>query len=131
MFERDVASRSLGMELLESRPGYARVAMPVRSDMVRGHGTCHGGFVFALADSAFAFACNSHGGTVVAAGCSIEYLAPVTLGDRLVAEAHELVLAGRGGVYDVTVANQRGEIVAAFRGRARRVSDSPAVAPAR
>lgn len=121
MFERDAASQALGMRLEESRPGYARVSMPVRADMIQGHATCHGGFVFALADSAFAFACNSHGGTVVAAGCSIEFLNPAALGDQLSAEAQELGLSGRSGVYDVKVTNQRGELVAAFRGRSRRL----------
>lgn len=121
MFARDAASQALGMTLEESRPGYARVSMPVRADMIQGHSTCHGGFVFALADSAFAFACNSHGGTVVAAGCSIEFLNPAAEGDQLLAEAQEQALSGRSGVYDVKVTNQRGELVAAFRGRSRRL----------
>lgn len=122
MFARDAASQALGMKLEETRPGFARVTMPVRADMIQGHATCHGGFVFALADSAFAFACNSHGGTVVAAGCSIEFLAPAALGDALTAEAREQAVSGRSGVYDVSVTNQRGELVAAFRGRSRRLS---------
>ena len=121
MFDRDRASQALGMELLDSLPGFARVRMRVREDMIQGHSTCHGGFVFALADSAFAFACNSHGYAAVASGCSIEYLAPVELGDELTAEAREQARAGRSGVYDVAVTNQAGAPVAFFRGRSRRV----------
>jgi len=121
MFARDRASQDLGMELLEASPAYAKVRMRIREDMIQGHATCHGGFVFALADSAFAFACNSHGYPAVASGCSIEYLAPVQLGDELTAEAHELALVGRSGVYDVRVTNQSGHPVALFRGRSRRV----------
>lgn len=121
MYARDRASQAMGMELVASAPGRATVRMRVRADMIQGHNTGHGGFVFALADSAFAFACNSHGYAAVASGCSIEYLAPVQLGDELTAVAHELALAGRSGVYDVAVANQAGTVVAVFRGRSRRV----------
>jgi acyl-CoA thioesterase len=91
--------------------------MAVRTDMLNGHGTCHGGIVFALADSAFAFACNSHGVVTVAAGCSIEFLAPAHEGDELVAVAEERTRRGRHGVYDVDVRREGGELVAAFRGR--------------
>ncbi len=121
MFARDLASKALGMELVEALTGYARVAMRVREDMIQGHATCHGGFVFALADSAFAFACNSHGFAAVAAGCSIEYLAPVELGEELTAEARAVAVGGGGGVYDVAVRNRAGRTVALFRGRSRRV----------
>jgi acyl-CoA thioesterase len=117
MWERDRASQALGMALEEVRPGYARVRMTVRPDMVNGHGTCHGGLVFALADSAFAFACNSRGVLTVAAGCAIEFLAPARAGDELVAEARERSLQGRTGVYDVDVGRAGGELVATFRGR--------------
>ena len=117
MYARDAASQALGMALEEVREGYARVRMTVRADMVNGHGTCHGGLVFALADSAFAFACNSRGVTTVAAGCSIEFLAPAREGDELVAVAEERFLEGRHGVYDVDVRRAAGPLVATFRGR--------------
>jgi acyl-CoA thioesterase len=97
MFERDRASQAMGMVLAEIRPGYARMTMPVRDDMLNGHHTCHGGFIFALADSAFAFACNSHNHVTVGAGCTIEYLAPGRPGDVLAAEAQEQAQAGRPG----------------------------------
>ena len=117
MYGRDRASQSLGMVLEETRPGYARVRMPVRADMLNGHGTCHGGIVFAIADSAFAFACNSHDVVTVAAGCSIEFVAPAREGDVLVAVAEERVREGRNGVYDVDITRSSGEVVASFRGR--------------
>ena len=117
MFGRDRASQALGMALEEVRPGYARVRMTVRADMLNGHGSCHGGLVFALADSAFAFACNSRGVRTVAAGCAIEFLAPAHEGDVLVAEAQERSLQGRTGVYDADVRRESGELVATFRGR--------------
>ena len=117
MYARDAASQALGMTLEEVGPGYARLRMEVRADMLNGHGTCHGGLVFALADSAFAFACNSHGVVTVAAGCSIEFLAPAREGDDLVAEAEELHREGRNGVYDVAVRRADGALVATFRGR--------------
>lgn len=130
MFARDAASQALGMRLLEARCGFARVSMTVRPDMMQGHNTCHGGFVFALADSAFAFACNSHGYAAVAAGCSIEFLAPVAAGDQLTATAQEQIVAGRSGVYDVAVQNQAGATVALFRGRSRQVPPRAAAIPA-
>jgi acyl-CoA thioesterase len=117
MYARDTASQALGMTIEEVGPGYARVRMAVRADMLNGHGTCHGGLVFALADSAFAFACNSHDVVTVAAGCSIEFLAPAREGDELVAEAEELHREGRNGVYDVAVRRADGALVATFRGR--------------
>jgi acyl-CoA thioesterase len=117
MFARDRASQALGMTLEEVLPGYARLQMTVRADMLNGHGTCHGGLVFALADSAFAFACNSRDVRTVAAGCAIEFLAPAHEGDELVAEARERVLQGRTGVYDVDVRREGAELVATFRGR--------------
>jgi acyl-CoA thioesterase len=117
MWARDRASQELGMALEEVRPGYARVSMRVRPDMLNGHGTCHGGLLFALADSAFAFACNSHGVVTVASGCTIEFLAPAAEGDELVAVAEERSRAGRHGVYDVDVRRPDGGVVATFRGR--------------
>jgi len=118
MWAADAASRGLGMELLEARPGYSRVSMEVTGAMTNGHDICHGGFVFALADSAFAVACNTYDLPTVAAGADIVFIAAVGRGDRLVAEGVERVRYGRSGVYDVTV--RRGEeVVAEFRGRAR------------
>jgi acyl-CoA thioesterase len=121
MFERDPASQALGMLLAEIRPGYARMTMPVRHDMLNGHQTCHGGYIFMLADSAFAFACNSHNHVTVGAGCSIEYLAPGREGDLLTAEAVEQALASKTGVYDVKVTNQEGRTVALLRGKSHRI----------
>jgi acyl-CoA thioesterase len=122
MFARDRASQALGMTLDTIRPGYARMSMPVRDDMLNGHQTCHGGFIFALADSAFAFACNSHNQNTVGAGCTIEYLAPGRLGDVLTAEAVEQALAGKSGVYDIRVSDQGGRVLALMRGKSHRVS---------
>jgi len=122
MYERDPASQRLGMTLDEIRPGYARMSMRVRQDMLNGHGTCHGGYIFMLADSAFAFACNSHNFNTVGAGCSIDYLAPGREGDLLTAQAQEQALSGKTGVYDIVVTNQEGRKVALFRGKSHRVS---------
>ncbi len=120
MFAADAASQKLGMRIAGVRPGYASVEMEVLPDMLNGHAICHGGFVFSLADSAFAFACNTHNFVTVAAGCSIDFLAPAYAGDHLIAEAQEQALLGRTGVYDVTVINQRAERIALFRGRSHR-----------
>lgn len=122
MFERDPTSRNLGMKLEEIRPGYARMSMTVRDDMLNGHASCHGGYIFMLADSAFAFACNSHNVNTVGAGCTIDYLAPGRPGDVLVAEAVEQALQGKTGVYDVSVTDQDGRRIALFRGKSHRVS---------
>jgi acyl-CoA thioesterase len=121
MFESDRASRALGMTIDRIGPGRAILAMAVRDDMVNGHAICHGGFIFALADSAFAFACNSYNFNTVAQGCSIEYLAPAREGDVLTADAQERSLSGRTGVYDIEVTNQRGETIALFRGKSYRI----------
>lgn len=117
----DSASRALGIEIVEMREGYAQVRMQVRDDMLNGLGSCHGGMLFSLADSAFAYACNSRNQATVAAGCSIEFLAPVPPGTHLSAVAQERVLVGRRGVYDVTVSKDDGEVVATFRGISSRV----------
>jgi acyl-CoA thioesterase len=130
MYERDPASQALGMKLDEIRPGYARMSMPVRADMLNGHATCHGGYIFMLADSAFAFACNSHNFATVGAGCSIDYLAPGREGDLLVAEAVEQALTGKTGVYDIVVTNQEGRKIALFRGKSHRVSGHVVNVPA-
>ncbi len=121
MFAADKASQQMGMRVVAVRPGYAEVEMTIRPEMLNGHATCHGGFVFSLADSAFAFACNSYNFATVAAACSIEFLAPAYAGDHLVAEAIEQTSLGRTGVYDVTVRNQQGERIALFRGRSHRI----------
>ena len=121
LYEQDRASQSLGMRITRVAPGEAEMTMPVRTDMTNGHDICHGGFVFALADSTFAFACNSYGDSTVAAAASIDFLAPVRAGDTLTATARELWRGGRSGLYEIVVANQRGEPVALFRGRSQRV----------
>jgi acyl-CoA thioesterase len=118
MWASDRASQSLGMVLESVTPGRARLSMVVRPDMVNGHDLCHGGLIAALADSAFAFACNSHGTVTVASGFDVQLLESARLGDQLVADAREVALRGRSGVYDVTV--RCGEkVVAEFRGRSR------------
>src|SRR5215211_39476 len=117
MFANDRASQSLGMAIAEIRPGNAELTMTVRSDMLNGHAICHGGFIFTLADSSFAFACNSYNFNTVAQGCSIEYLAPAREGDVLTATGRERSLAGRTGVYDIEVKNQAGDTIALFRGK--------------
>jgi len=121
LYERDRASQALGMRLAAVRPGWARVTMRVRGDMLNGHQVCHGGLLFALADSAFAFACNSYNDATVAASGTIDFLAPARSGDELTAEARELWRTRRNGIYEITVVNQRGERVALFRGRSYRI----------
>jgi acyl-CoA thioesterase len=118
---RDRASDALGMKLIGVRPGYARMQMTVREDMVNLHGTTHGGLVFTLADSAFAYACNSHNKVAVASSCSIDFLRPAHLGETLTATAVEQALIGRSGVYDVRVENNKGDLVALFRGKSAQV----------
>jgi acyl-CoA thioesterase len=121
MYERDYAAQALDIVLEEIAPGYARMRMVVRKDMVNGHDIGHGGMTFALADTAFAYSCNSRNQVTVASACTIDYLNPARLGDTLTAIAHERTLRGRSGIYDITVTNQRGEQIAHFRGRSHRI----------
>ena len=122
MLAGDSASAGAGMELVEVGPGRATVTMTVRPDMVNGHDIAHGGYVFLLADTAFAVACNSYGQSTVAAGCDIEFVTPVRAGDLLRAEATERHRAGRSGIYDVSVVRDDGAVVAELRGRSRTVA---------
>lgn len=121
MYSRDRASQGLGMRIVRVGPGLAELTMSVRNDMLNGHAICHGGFIFALADSAFAFACNSYNLTTVASGCAIDFMAPAREGDVLTAMARERSASGRTGVYDIEVNNQRGETIALFRGKSYRI----------
>jgi acyl-CoA thioesterase len=121
MWNDDSASQRLGMTLDRVAPGEAVLSMTVRSDMTNGHGICHGGYVFTLADSAFAFACNGYNQRTVAQQAAVTFLAPVAVGDRLTARAVELSRQGRGGIYDVHITNQDGAPVAEFRGHSRTV----------
>jgi len=121
MWEGDGASQWMGFELVEVTEGRAILAMDVKSNHTNGHGMCHGGITFALADSAFAFACNSRNQVTVAQHNSITYLAPGRLGDRLTADAREQNLKGRSGIYDVSVRNQDGVTIAEFRGLSRAI----------
>jgi acyl-CoA thioesterase len=130
MWREDRASQALGMRLETIAPGEAVVSMPLREDMVNGHGICHGGFIFTLADSAFAFACNSHGPRVVAQHCAVTFLLPATLGQRLSAHAVERARGGRSGIYDITVKNDADETIAEFRGHSRVVKGSWVETPA-
>ena len=123
MFAVDTASRlTMGMELLSCEPGRAVLRMPIRAMHLNGHQICHGGFIFTLADTTFAFACNSHNKNAVAAGCSIEFLKPVREGDVLTCEGIEQTLSGRHGIYDMRVQNQHGETVAMFRGKSAQIA---------
>lgn len=129
MYGQDRASQALGMRVLEVRPGYARLAMKVREDMVNGHQLCHGGLIFTLADSAFAFACNTYDLVTVASAATVEFLLSAHLGDELTAIAEERSRSKRTGIYDVSVSNQRGECVALFRGRSYQLGGNVTAAP--
>ena len=123
MFAADKASReTMGMTLIACEPGRAVMRMQVQSFHLNGHQICHGGFIFTLADSTFAFACNSYNHAAVAAGCSIEYLKPGHLGDVLTCEGVEQTRSGRHGIYDMRVTNQHGETIAMFRGKSAQIS---------
>ena len=122
LYANDVASKeTLGIALLSVAPGRAVMRMPVQRLHLNGHQICHGGFIFTLADSTFAFACNSHNRNTVAAGCSIEFHKPAKEGDVLTCEGVEQVLQGRHGIYDMRVTNQHGETVAMFRGKSAQI----------
>lgn len=120
--ERDAATAHLGMELVSVTPGNVVITMTVKDYMVQGHGNCHGGYIFTLADSAFAFACNTYNAVTVAQGCSIEYMKPAILGDALVAKASEVSRGKRTGVYDVRIERSDGELVALMRGKSYQVN---------
>jgi acyl-CoA thioesterase len=121
MWNDDSASQRLDMALDRIAPGAATLSMTVTDAMSNGHGNCHGGFIFTLADSAFAFACNSYNQVTVAQHCSVTYLIPGRIGDRLTAMAREVSRRGRSGIYDIRITNQNGEHVAEFRGHSRTV----------
>lgn len=122
MFAVDTATKdTMGMEILVCEPGRAVLRMPVQALHLNGHQICHGGFIFTLADSTFAFACNSYNKAAVAAGCSIEFLKPAKLGDVLTSEGVEQTLSGRHGIYDIRVTNQHGDTVAMFRGKSAQI----------
>lgn len=127
MFANDRASKALELQVVDVTPGTATVTMTVRTDMLNGHDICHGGLIATLADSAFAFACNSYNELTVASGFSIDLVAPARLDDVLTAHCVEVSKAGRTGVYDADVTNQRGERVAVFRGRSYTLKGKPAV----
>jgi acyl-CoA thioesterase len=127
MFRNDRASKMLGMQIVEVEPRRATLTMTVRDDMLNGHDLCHGGLITTLADSAFAFACNSYNELTVASGFSMDLLAPGRLNDLLTARCVEVSKAGRTGVYDTVITNQRGERIAVFRGRSYTIKGKPAV----
>ncbi len=121
MWQDDEASQHLGINIDKIGPGFAVLSMTVTGFMTNGHRTCHGGFIFSLADSAFAFACNSYNQRAVAQHAAVTFIAPAYEGDRLFATARETSRRGRGGIYDVSVVNQAGEQIAEFRGHSRTV----------
>ncbi len=121
MSARDRAAQALGVSLEEVAPGRARTRMQVREDMLNAHDLCHGGVIFTLVDVAFGCACNAHNRIALAAGCSVDYLAPAQLGDVLTAVVEERAMSGRTGVYDGVVRNQDGLLIALFRGKSHRL----------
>ena len=122
MYARDHTAQALGINIDHVGFGSATLTMTVRKDMVNGHDICHGGMLATLCDTAFAYACNSYNLSTVASGFSIEFVAPATLGDTLVAMADEQVVRGRSGVYDIKLTNQNGDIIALFRGKSARIA---------
>jgi acyl-CoA thioesterase len=121
MLEADTASAALGIELVDLAQGRAACRMTVTDQMINGHGLCHGGYLFLLADTTFACACNTYGPVTVAAGAEITFVAPARSGDVLVAEAAERTRYGRSGVYDITVRTAGGKVIAEFRGHSRQL----------
>ena len=121
MWKEDAATQSLGMTLISVAPGQAVMTLTVTDRMVNGHKICHGGYIFTLADSAFAFACNTYNQRTVAQHCAVTFLASAKLGDKLVARALERQRAGRSGIYDVTVTREEGNVIAEFRGHSRTI----------
>jgi len=124
MFARDQASQKMGMQLVQTTPGGSKLRARVREDMIQGLGACHGGYLFAFADSAFAFACNSYNQATVALDCTIDFIAPAFLGDELTISARELNRSGRTGNYAIEIHNQNGDLIALFRGKSYRVRGS-------
>jgi acyl-CoA thioesterase len=124
MWAEDQASQGLGMAIARVAPGEAVLTMAVTERMVNGHGLCHGGFIFTLADSAFAFACNTYDQRTVAQHCAVTFLSPARLGDALAAHAVEVFRGGRSGIYDITVTGRDGAVVAEFRGHSRTIKGS-------
>ena len=127
MYAADEASRRAGVTVTDVTPGHAVARMTVRADMINGHEICHGGYVFLLADTAFAFACNTYDAVTVAQACDIAFVAPARLGDELVATAVERLRSGRTGIYDITIRRagsdrEPGDVVAEFRGRSRTIN---------
>ncbi len=121
MWAEDSASKGLGMQLISVEPGRAILAMTITDKMVNGHNIAHGGFIFTLADSTFAFACNTYNQRTVAQQCAITFIAPGKLGDRLIARGIERHRAGRSGIYDITVTREDGTVIAEFRGHSRTI----------
>ena len=128
MWANDRAAHALGMAVAAIGPGSATLTMTVREDMLNGHDICHGGLIATLADTAFAYGCNAYNELTVASGFNVDLVAPGRLGDVLTARCVELNKAGRTGVYDIEVSNQRGERVAVFRGRSYTMKGKPVVA---
>jgi acyl-CoA thioesterase len=121
MWKDDAATQALGMNLVSVAPGQAVITMTVTASMVNGHKLCHGGYIFTLADSAFAFACNTYNQRMVAQHCAVTFLSSAKLGDKLVARAVERQRSGRSGIYDVTVTREEGNVIAEFRGHSRTI----------
>lgn len=121
MYDNDRAARAAGIKIEDVGPDYARVRMTVREDMLNSHDICHGGFVFLLADTAFAYACNSRNASTLALSCTVSFTKATEVGEVLVAEGRAAHQAGRTGIYDVSVTDEKGDQVALFRGQSYRV----------